>query len=144
MSEQLILHGVSNMQKRKFYIMGHNPNTLQEASDFIMAGANTLEPDICYDETKPDKFFVSHGGFNSNKFILENSLVTYLTNLRKLITDPQNNLNLALIAFDTKTPTFDINEFIKLKSRLMASPLTFDYGQDEWLIFGQPVTKRPG
>jgi hypothetical protein len=94
--------------------MGHNPNTLQEAADFLRAGANALEPDICFDGEKPDQFFVSHGGFGSNEFIPSNSLVTYLTGLRKLLTDPVNIFNLALIAFDIKTPSFDINQFIKI------------------------------
>ena len=102
------------MQKQKFYIMGHNPNTLQETADFLKAGANALEPDICFDANLPGQFFVSHGGFGSNEFIPENSLVTYLTGLKKLITDPANNFNLALIAFDIKTPSFDINQFIKI------------------------------
>ena len=102
------------MQKQDFYIIAHNPNTLREAEDFLKAGANALEPDICFDENKPGHFFVSHGTFGSNPFTPENSLVTYLTGLRKLITDPQNNFNLALIAFDTKTPSFDINKFINL------------------------------
>lgn len=102
------------MQKQKFYIMGHNPNTLREAADFLQAGANALEPDICFDEEKPERFFVSHGGFGSNAFTPENSLVTYLTGLKALITEPENNLNLALIAFDIKTPSFDINEFIRI------------------------------
>jgi len=102
------------MQKQKFYILGHNPNTLQVAADFLQAGANGLEPDICFDESKPDQFFVSHGGFGSNEFIPENSLVTYLKGLRKLLTEPANNFNLALIAFDIKSPSFDINKFIEI------------------------------
>lgn len=102
------------MQKQKFYIIGHNPNTLQEAEEFLRAGANALEPDICYDASRPDRFFVSHGTIGSNKFIPENSLVTYLTGLRKLLADPANHFNLALIAFDTKTPAFDINEFLRI------------------------------
>jgi hypothetical protein len=102
------------MQKRKFYILGHNPNTLQEVANFLRAGANALEPDICFDEDKPDRFFVSHGSIGSNKFIPENSLVTYLTGLREMLTDPANNFNLSLIAFDIKTPSFDINEFIRI------------------------------
>ena len=102
------------MQKQKFYIIGHNPNTLREAEDFLRAGANALEPDICYDATKPDRFFVSHGTIGSNKFIPENSLVTYLTGLREMLTDTAKGFNLALIAFDTKTPTFDINEFLRI------------------------------
>jgi hypothetical protein len=102
------------MQKQKFYIIGHNPNTLQEAAAFMKAGANALEPDICFDKDRPGQFFVSHGGFGSNEFTPENSLVAYLKGLRKLLTDPGNNLNLALIAFDIKTPSFDINRFIEI------------------------------
>lgn len=102
------------MQKQKLYIIGHNPNTLREAEDFLRAGANALEPDICYDATKPERFFVSHGTIGSNKFIPENSLVTYLTGLREMLTDTANGFNLALIAFDTKTPTFDINDFLQI------------------------------
>jgi hypothetical protein len=102
------------MQKQKFYILGHNPNTLQEAADFMRAGANALEPDVCFDAGKPERFFVSHGTIGSNAFIPENSLVTYLTGLRELLTDAGNNFNLALIAFDIKTPSFDINELVKI------------------------------
>jgi hypothetical protein len=102
------------VQKQKFYIMGHNPNTLQEAADFLGAGANALEPDICFDSGKPERYFVSHGGIGSNEFIPENNLVTYLSGLRRLITDDANQYNLALIAFDIKTPSFDINEFIEI------------------------------
>jgi hypothetical protein len=100
------------MHKQKLYIIGHNPNTLQEAEGFLKAGANALEPDICYDAGKPERFFVSHGTIGSNPYTPEHSLVTYLSGLRQMLTDPANNFNLALIAFDTKTPSFDINEFI--------------------------------
>lgn len=102
------------MQKQKLYIIGHNPNTLAEAEEFLRAGANALEPDICFDPERPERFYVSHGTIGSNEFIPENSLVTYLAGLRRLIADPANNFDLALIAFDVKTPTFDINEFAGL------------------------------
>lgn len=102
------------MQKQKFYIIGHNPNTLREAEEFLRAGANALEPDICYDATKPERFFVSHGTIGSNKFIPENSLVTYLTGLREMLAKADNRFNLSLIAFDTKTPAFDINDFLRI------------------------------
>ena len=102
------------MQKQKFYIIGHNPNTLEEAEDFLKAGANALEPDICFDKSKPEQFFVSHGPPVGNPFTAEHSLVNYLTGLRKLITDPRINYNLAMITFDIKTPTFDINKFISI------------------------------
>jgi len=103
-----------SMQKQKLYIMGHNPNTLAEAEEFLRAGANALEPDICFDAARPDRFYVSHGTIGSNEFIPENSLATYMQGLRRLITDPANGFNLALIAFDVKTPTFDINEFVRV------------------------------
>ncbi|MBC7931329.1 MAG: hypothetical protein H7Z38_12275 [Rubrivivax sp.] len=100
------------MQKRKFYILAHNPNTLREAEEFLKAGANALEPDICFDAETADRFFVSHGTFGSNPFTHEHSLVNYLQGLERMITDTGNGYNLALIAFDIKTPAFDINEFV--------------------------------
>ena len=44
----LLLYGngaeaTARMQTPRFYIIGHNPNTLQEAKDFMKAGANGLE-----------------------------------------------------------------------------------------------------
>jgi hypothetical protein len=102
------------MHRQKLYIIGHNPNTLSEVEEFLRAGANALEPDICYDPKKPERYFVSHGTIGANPFTAEHSLVTYLTGLRQMLTDPANNFNLALIAFDTKTPSFDINEFINI------------------------------
>ena len=100
------------MHRQKLYIIGHNPNTLSEAEEFLRAGANALEPDICYDPEKPERFFVSHGTIGAHPFTAEHSLVAYLTGLRELLTNTSNNFNLALIAFDTKTPSFDINEFV--------------------------------
>ena len=35
-------------------------------------------------------------------------------------------------------------EFIKLESSSIPAPLTFHYHQDEWLVFGHPITKTPG
>ena len=102
------------MQKRKFYILAHNPNTLEEAEEFLQAGANALEPDICFDAETAERFFVSHGTFGSNPFTREHSLVSYLQGLRRMLADASNGYNLALIAFDIKTPTFDINEFVNV------------------------------
>jgi hypothetical protein len=105
------------LQKRKFYIIGHNPNTIDEAKAFLDAGANALEPDICFDVDEPDQYYVSHGGPGSNDMIPEHSLVKYLTDLRHLITGVTgaSPYNLALINFDIKTadePGFEINKFI--------------------------------
>ncbi len=102
------------MQKRKFYILAHNPNTLREAEEFLKAGANALEPDVCFDSETADRFFVSHGTLGSNPFTSEHSLVSYLQGLRRMLADATNGYNLALIAFDIKTPTFNINEFVNV------------------------------
>lgn len=101
------------MQKRKFYIIAHNPNTLREAEDFLKAGANALEPDICFDAARPERFYVSHGTPGSNPFTPEHSLVNYLRGLAAMLADESNNYNLALIAFDIKSPDFDVNEFVR-------------------------------
>ena len=34
---------MSTFQKQKFYIIGHNPNTIGDVKAFLDAGANTLE-----------------------------------------------------------------------------------------------------
>jgi len=107
------------LQKRKFYIIGHNPNTIAEAKAFLDAGANALEPDICFDVDEPDQYYVSHGGPGSNDMIPAHALVKYLIDLRHLITNAAgaSPYNLALINFDIKTadePGFDINKFIKV------------------------------
>lgn len=101
------------MQKRKFYVIGHNPNTLAEAEAFLRAGANALEPDICYDAARPERFYVSHGTPGSNPLTAEHSLAGYLRGVRGMITDGSKGYSLALIAFDIKTPAFDINEFVR-------------------------------
>src|SRR3569832_497825 len=102
------------MQKRKFYIIAHNPNTLAEVEAFLQAGANALEPDVCFDAGKPERFFVSHGTIGSNTIDAEHSLVTNLRWLRAMLTDASKGYDRALIAFDVKTPTFDINEFLRV------------------------------
>lgn len=101
------------MQKRKFYIIAHNPNTLRAAEDFLQAGANALEPDICFDAARPERFYVSHGTPGSNPFTQEHSLVNYLRGLVAMLADESKDYNLALIAFDIKSPDFDINEFVR-------------------------------
>jgi hypothetical protein len=38
--------GSNGQHRRPFYIVGHNPNTLEEVAAFLDAGANALEPDV--------------------------------------------------------------------------------------------------
>lgn len=45
-------------EPRKFYIIGHNPNSVHEAVKCLKAGANALEPDVHYLPEYDEKFFV--------------------------------------------------------------------------------------
>src|SRR5947209_1787580 len=92
--------------KRPFYIIGHNPNTIAEAEEFLSAGANALEPDIIY---KDGQFYVSHFHPLSYDGVL--TLGEYLSQLKQLI--DTKNYPLALLIFDLKDDNFDINQFIQ-------------------------------
>jgi hypothetical protein len=43
--------GPNGTSPRPFYVIGHNPNTLEMAELALIAGANALEPDV---EMLPD------------------------------------------------------------------------------------------
>lgn len=94
-------------QKRPFYIIGHNPNTIEEAKEFLDKGANALGPDIVYAN---GKFYVSHQQHWSYDGIP--TVQEYLKALKDLLT--ANHYNLALIVWNMKTTDFDCNDFIGL------------------------------
>jgi len=103
------------LEKRKFYIIAHNPNTIEDAKAFLLAGANALEPDICVSDDKD--FFVSHDHTAfSNPFSHEHNLVTYLTELRAFIEKEGDKINLSLIMWDYKDPDakLGIDTFLKV------------------------------
>lgn len=92
-------------KKRAFFIIGHNPNSIEEAKEFLDNGANALEPDIvCAD----GQFYVSHIPRLSYKNIL--TLPEYLQNLKALLLE--GKYNVALIIWDIKTVNFDPNHFM--------------------------------
>lgn len=98
---------------RPFYIIGHNPNTVEDAQACLKAGANGLEPDIVYHPDRPDRFYVHEQlPWVSTYCTLRN----YLHGLRQLLRTPKYQ-GLAMIAFDLKNPQeYDINvlfEFIR-------------------------------
>lgn len=105
---------------KNFYIIGHNPNTLEEVSNFLKNGANAIEPDICYHADKPEKFYV-HEDIDFIPDAVEDffrtdyiSLKEYLTELKKLLND-NPHYDLKLIAFDLKPAyEYDINELYKV------------------------------
>src|SRR5262249_45719214 len=108
---------MSSLAKQKFYIMAHNPNTVADAEAYLKAGANALEPDICFDADEPDQYFVSHSHVSTDPdsydFTHEHSLAAYMLGLKNLVL--RNNFNLALIAFDYKdAPNGNINDLLKI------------------------------
>ena len=95
---------------RKFYLIGHNPNNVQDAVAYLQAGANALEPDVCYD--KGSKTFYVHDedvDFLPSWLYSGPTLMSYLDNLVQALRGNQS-LQLALISFDLKAPySYDIN-----------------------------------
>ncbi|MEO5595340.1 MAG: PLAT/LH2 domain-containing protein [Chitinophagaceae bacterium] len=96
-----------NTFRRPFYIIGHNPNTIEEAAAFLDKGANGLEPDIVYAE---GKYYVSHQPQLSYEGTP--TVQDYLQDLKTLLR--AHSYNLAMMIWDLKTTDFDPNEFMKL------------------------------
>jgi hypothetical protein len=99
---------------RRFYLIGHNPNSVDAAARCLEAGANALEPDVCY-EPKEDTFYVHERIPLVPTWILlllrkRLTLQQYLDGLRTYLAQSGRGSQLALIAFDLKPPyTYDIN-----------------------------------
>jgi glycerophosphoryl diester phosphodiesterase len=83
--------------KQKFYIIGHNPNSVGAAIRCLKNGANAIEPDIRYLPVYDEKFFVYDLATENPK---NHTLKDYLTGLSAALN--REKLNLALIAFDLK------------------------------------------
>src|SRR5262245_5966179 len=80
---------------RPFYIIGHNPNTIDEVKEVLKAGANAIEPDVNAYTNKPGELCISHGTGADNA----PSLVAFLKDLHDVAF---NNPKLALVVFDCK------------------------------------------
>lgn len=89
---------------RPFYIIGHNPNCLDDALKYLRRGANAIEPDIHLDRGS-DRFRVCHDDPTDGDPFLEHYLDGLVAALKK---DSENGqqLRLELIAFDLK-PKYD-------------------------------------
>ncbi len=83
--------------KRKFYIIGHNPNSVRAAIRCLKSGANAIEPDIRYLPVYDEKFFVYDIATENPK---RHTLKDYLIGLSEALN--KEKLNLALIAIDLK------------------------------------------
>src|SRR5690242_15838466 len=94
-------------KKRPFFIIGHNPNTIEEAHEFLQNGANALEPDIVYAD---GQFYICHTPLLSE--INSPTLKEYLQALKALLL--AEKYNLALMIWDIKTTNFDPNQFMEI------------------------------
>ena len=95
---------------RKFYLIGHNPNSVEKAIQCLEAGANALEPDVCWD--KDDKAFYVHEEipliptWASKWFRKSLRLEDYLKGVGDYLVKNNRTSQLALIAFDLKPRYF--------------------------------------
>ncbi len=104
------------MPQRDFYIIGHNPNSIEEVEKCLKAGANAIEPDVSYHKDMPEKFYV-HEDIAQIPNVIEHlfwekfpSLKEYLSDLKNFIKANQQ-YNIKLIDFDLKGDyEYDINE----------------------------------
>jgi hypothetical protein len=108
---------------RKFFIIGHNPNSVSAAISFLERGANALQPDICYHPDQDDFFMYDKSKFweRWNPFQKKPRLADYLATLAASL--HLKPYNLALMAFDLKgpylkdgnnQPAYDINRLYQI------------------------------
>jgi hypothetical protein len=91
-----MLTAESAFERRPFYIVGHNPNTLAEVREALAEGANAIEPDVNVYEDRPGELCISHGEGDADA----PSLAAYLKGLHELAAAPGSPL--ALVVFDCK------------------------------------------
>lgn len=111
------------MQK-KFYIIGHNPNSIEDAINYLKQGANGLEPDVCFIENTKEKFYVYEKLPDTAEEKQElfhriirgeiPSLKNYLHSLADVLkTNPR--FRLSIISFDLVPPySYNINELYEV------------------------------
>ncbi|MEO5992464.1 MAG: PLAT/LH2 domain-containing protein [Arthrobacter sp.] len=80
---------------RPFYVVGHNPNTVADATEAVTNGANGLEPDVQVYEDHPGQLCISHGTGEPSA----PSVADYLIGIHQLA---QANPQLSLLVFDCK------------------------------------------
>ncbi|HKC66913.1 MAG TPA: hypothetical protein VKG26_01690 [Bacteroidia bacterium] len=125
---------------RNFFIIGHNPNTVADAMQFLHAGANALEPDVHFTN---NNFYMGEGTTSTDL-----SLTDYLTGLAQQLTlNPA--FTPALIMFDTKNSTGPITDMLNCiranySAKFSQTVITITRSQitaDEHLFFN-PLTNK--
>ncbi|MFO0592888.1 MAG: PLAT/LH2 domain-containing protein [Polyangiaceae bacterium] len=94
--ELIGLLGPTEVGPRPFYVVGHNPNTIEDVLKVLGKGANAIEPDVNVYEHKTGELCVSHDKGEPNA----PSLTEYLGQLREVA---EQHPQLALVVFDCKT-----------------------------------------
>ena len=103
---------------RSFYLISHNPNTVDDAVNELKAGANALEPDVYFAD---NNFYVMEMVPLWSKLFPPKKgplLADYLTGLQKKITDSLTTptpLHVALLLLDTKNlDQYDVNTLMEV------------------------------
>jgi hypothetical protein len=86
---------------RPFYIIGHDPDRIQDVKSYLSEGANAIEPDVNVYKSRPNELCIDHGPEISVGPSPDDSpsLVQYLTDLRGVA---EKYPQLALVYFDCK------------------------------------------
>jgi len=99
-----------------FYIIGHNPNTMDVVHNYLSRGANAIEPDINI-ISGTNKLCVSHDEGNESTIGIDDYF-SQINNLLALYS------NLSLIYLDCKTPTLNFgNEILQSVRNNLGSKL---------------------
>jgi hypothetical protein len=102
-------------EPRPFYVIRHNPNTIDLVEEALNAGVNGIEPDVNVYTDRPEELCISHLKGDSDAPALE----TYLTKLREITLRDQR---LCLVVFDCKsataTPAFGLKLLQSIRSCL--------------------------
>jgi glycerophosphoryl diester phosphodiesterase len=80
---------------RPFYVIGHNPNTIDKVNEALDQGANAVEPDVNVFEDDESQLCISHGEGESDA----PTLTQFLTDLHQVALQRPE---LAMVLFDCK------------------------------------------
>jgi hypothetical protein len=106
-----VTNGTSSL--RPFYIIGHDPDTFEEAKEFVRSGANGIEPDVNILSDDTNELCVGHGPLLWAGPANKNSpkLTNFLASLHDLA---RSNTNFCLVYFDCKSFAATTNLGVKL------------------------------
>lgn len=121
-------------ERRPFYLVGHNTNSIAEIREGLARGLNAFEIDVNKDER--NELYVSHGSVSTSPILpLEPPprLEPFLTELKAIVESPEG-AGLALVIFDCKIVEAELGR------RLLKAVRTHltDQGKTLSVIFSVP------